>query len=113
MMAKMAKAVGFGTEAPAVQLANPVPDAQAEVVAPAAAAAPAAPAGPATQVPGSDLWHVDEQRELELPERRLFGRRRHKYVGSHRPQEKPRARRSERKRRPERTRTRPEYGFDS
>jgi hypothetical protein len=107
-MAKMAKAVGFGREAPAVQTPTPV---RADSLAFTAPAAPAPQAAPS-----SDLWHENGERELELPERRLFGRRSRKYVGSHRPQEDRRVGRSERKRRTEGTRRskpRPDYGFGS
>jgi hypothetical protein len=104
-MAKMAKAVGFGSEAPAVQAPSAAPAAPAQVTA------------PVVQGQGSDLWQENDARELELPEGRRFGRRRDrrdkrdKYVGSHRPQEKRSAQRSDQKRPARAAKARPDYGF--
>jgi hypothetical protein len=106
-MAKMAKAVGFGSNVPSVQMANPAP------VEHGGEAAPATPIGPGVPAQGSDLWQANEDRDLELPERRLFRRRGRKYVGSHRPQAARRAGRAERKRRAGRAKSRPDYGFES
>jgi hypothetical protein len=92
-MAKMAKAVGFGREA------SPT----ATLPAPGRAAAPAPDQG-------SDLWDGGE-RELELPERRLFRRRRGRYVGSHREAANGEVEDSTRKRRSRRDRSRNDFGF--